>query len=157
MKEIGSGDNSFRSILSDWQDLQSEIINIIVSACKYKISDFKKDVEKFLRDGILESEAVELRALESKIRAINFDYSEGKLSPANGKKLNKIERLRLIDERDNKISSLIVDSSAGTLYRVINLSSEYISPIKKKKISLWVQKEVDALLSTEQYKDFRNY
>lgn len=28
MKEIGLGSNSFRSILSSWQDLQSEVINI---------------------------------------------------------------------------------------------------------------------------------
>lgn len=155
MKEIGSSGNSFRSILSSWQDLQSEVINILVSACKYKISDFKKDVEKFLRDGISESEAAELRDLESRIRAINFDYSEGSLSPTNVKKLNKIQRLQLIDERDTKISNLIVESSAGTLYRIMNLSSEYISPLKKKKISLWVQREVDLLLSTEPYKDMQ--
>lgn len=151
LKEITSDGLSFRKLLTEWLDLQSEIINIIVSACKYKISNFKKVTEKFLKDGISESEATELRDLEAKIRAINFDYSEGVLSPQNIKKLDKIERLKNINERDLKISKLIMRSQAGTLFRIINLSTEYISPIKKKRIALWVQKEVDELLEKDQY------
>jgi hypothetical protein len=33
------------------------------------------------------------------------------------------------------------------------LSSEYISPIKKKKIQLWTQKAVDELLQDDIFKD----
>jgi hypothetical protein len=36
--------------------MQSLIINILVSACKYRIADYKKDVEKYLRDGISKME-----------------------------------------------------------------------------------------------------
>lgn len=146
---------NFRNLLKDWQSFQSVIINIIVSAAKFKISFTKKDTEKFLKDGIEDSMAAELRDLETKIRAINFEYSQGALSPPEVKKLSKIKRLELIDERDVSISKLITDSPVGDLYKALNLSSEYISPIKKKKISSWVQREVDSLISTEEFSSLR--
>lgn len=115
------------------------ILNIIVSASKFRISNEKKGTEKYLKDGIQELEVAELRDLESKIRMINFRYSEYDLSPIEVKKLTKID-----DKRDDEISLLINNSNVGNLYKALNLSSEYISPIKKKKISLWVQTEVSS-------------
>lgn len=75
MKPIDDGRILFRDLLISWQDLQSVIINILISACKFRISDVKKDIEKFLRDGITDLEAAELREMDSKIRAINFSFS----------------------------------------------------------------------------------
>lgn len=143
MKNRSDGNKNFRDLLSEWQDLQSVIINILISACKFKIRDVKKDTEKFLRDGISNMEASELRDVESKIRCVNFKYSEGDLSPDKIKNLTKIEKLTKINERDAEISELIEKSKCGVLYKLLNLSSEYISPIKKKKIFLWVRQEVD--------------
>jgi hypothetical protein len=37
--------------------MQSLIINILVSACKYRTADYKKDAEKYLRDGISKIES----------------------------------------------------------------------------------------------------
>jgi hypothetical protein len=145
--------NTFRTLLESWQSYQSVIINVLVSASKFKISSSKKDAEKFLKDGIGTSKEAELRDLESKIRAINFKYSQGELSPEKVKKLSKIKRLETINERDNVLTSLIVNSPVGDLYRALNLSSEYISPIKKKKIQLWIQKSVDELLQDDNFKD----
>lgn len=142
---------TFRNLLTEWQGLQSVIINIIISAAKFKISDTKKDTEKFLRDGISESEAAGLRDLEAKVRSVNFQYSEGELSPLEVKKLSKVERLLLINKRDDEISRLITDSHEGILYKLMNLSTEYISPVKKKKVNLWVQKEVDSFLSDPKF------
>jgi hypothetical protein len=143
--------HSFRSLLNSWLDLQSVIINVITSACRYKLSEQKKDTEKFLRDGLSSLEVEELRDLESKIRAINFRYSDGSLSPANIKLLNKIERLKIIDERDSEIIENIKNSKVGMLYRLLNLSTEYISPVSKKRISNYVQIEVDKLLTSDKY------
>lgn len=151
MKSRRPDDYGFRDLLKDWQSFQSVIINIIVSAAKFKISTEKKDTEKFLKDGIQESEAAELRNLEAKIRSINFEFSQGILSPESVKNLTKIERLEEIDKRDDEISREILLSPVGNLYRAMNLSSEYISPVKKKKISLWVQKEVDELLAQKEF------
>lgn len=151
MKNNLEKSTTFRELLNDWQSLQSVTLNVIVSAAKFKISDNKKDSEKFLKDGIPETAAGELRDLESRIRGINFKYSEGALSPKEVKKLTKIERLQKINERDDEISNEIVKTSIGRLYKAINLSSEYISPIKKKKINLWVQREVDDLISKPEF------
>lgn len=54
---------NFVNLLIDWQDLQSVIINVIVSASKYSISDMKKDSEQFLRAGLLQEEKDALRDL----------------------------------------------------------------------------------------------
>lgn len=151
MKGGVNGELTFRELLKDWQSLQSVIINIIVSAAKFKISSEKKDTEKFLKDGIQESAAAELRDLETKIRSVNFSFSQGILSPDSVKNLTKIERLQEIDKRDDEIASLITKSSVGNLFRALKLSSEYISPVKKKRISLWVQAEVDKLLSDKSF------
>jgi hypothetical protein len=151
MKSRIDGGTGFRELLKEWQTYQSVIINIIVSAAKFKISSEKKDTEKFLKDGIQESEVAELRNLEAKIRNINYKYSQGILSPDKVKNLTKIERLQEIDKRDDEISKSIINSPVGNLFRSLNLSSEYISPNKKKKISLWVQVEVDKLLSEKEF------
>lgn len=144
---------SFRELIVSWQDIQSVIINIIISACKFNISNQKKDIEKFLRDGILDSEVVELRDVESKIKSINYSFSEGDLSPKIIKSLTKIQKLKLIDDRDSRISEVIKKSPCGVLYRLLNLSSEYISPVKKKKISIWIRHEVDSEINSSNNKE----
>lgn len=146
MKPIDDKSNNFKELLNEWQSLQSVTVNVLISAAKYRISDVKKDIEKFLRDGISDIQAAELRELERIINSINDEYSKGVLSPDSVKLLTKSERLQQIDKRDNEISAAKKKSKAGILYELLKLSSEYISPVKKKKISLWVRFEVDKLL-----------
>jgi hypothetical protein len=142
---------SWRELLNEWQNLQSIVINIIISAAKYKISEEKKSSEKYLRESLLDSDLAELRELESNVRQVNFSYSQGVLSATNVKTLSKISRLKAIDERDEKISELIKKSPAGNLYRATTLTTEYINPVEKKKILLIVNKEIDELLSEEKF------
>jgi hypothetical protein len=129
-----TGGNTFSDLLNDWLNLQSVIINIIVSAAKYSISSQKKDSESFLLDGLSIEEVAGLRDLGLSIKAINFEYSTGALSPDKVKLLTKIDRLRIISERDFKIDSLIIKSKFGTLFKLTKLSSEYVSPIIKKRV-----------------------
>ena len=49
------GAKNFKGLLTEWQDLQSTLISVCVSAGKFKISSVKKDTEKFLHDGIPEN------------------------------------------------------------------------------------------------------
>lgn len=51
---------------------------------------------------------MEFQRWKAQTRAVNFDYSEEVLSPAEIKKLSKINRLRTINGCDDKISSLII-------------------------------------------------
>jgi hypothetical protein len=141
-----TGEN-FRSLLVSLQDLQSFQINSIISACKYKIFDQKKDTRTYLIDGIPQEMDAELQELERSVKAIHYEYSNGPLSPISVKKLTKIERLEKIDERDCKINKMISNSKAGTIYRLTKLSSEYISPMKKRSIQKMVKKEVDNLIA----------
>lgn len=149
MGDVTKG-KSFNLLLVEWLDLQSVIISIIVSACKYAISSQKKDSEQFLRNGLEKAELDALRDLALKIKSVNFNWSTGKLSPDNVKNLTKIEILQYIDERNKIINDLLNESKYGELYRTVNLSTEYINPIIKKKISNWVCEEVDKLYTQDQ-------
>lgn len=134
---------NFRSLINSWQSLQSTIINIIISACKYKISYKKKNVEKFLRDGLPEAEVAELRDIEKRIRNVNSLYSKNVSDFQNFSQITKIKKLELIDERDRAISKIIKNSKCGDLYRLLHLSTEYISPVKKLTLQNWVRVTVD--------------
>lgn len=125
---------NFKDLLGSWLDLQSYLINISVSAAKYRISDLKKDTEKFLRDGIPQEEVLELRELATSIKNINRLYSTGVLSPDKIINLNKIEILKFLDKKNREIESLVNNSSVSILYKLENLSTEYINPITKKKL-----------------------
>lgn len=151
MRSLTDDGYGFRDLLKEWQSFQSVIINVIVSSAKFKISAEKKDTEKFLKDGIQESEVAELRNLETQIRNINYSFSQGVLSPDNVKTLTRIERLQEIDKRDDAITTAIIGSPVGDLYKALNLSSEYISPVKKKQISLFAQVAVDKLLNEKEF------
>lgn len=146
--KIMSGDNTFAELLSSWQDLQSTTINVIVSAAKYSITNQKKDSESFLIDGITREEEAGLRDLALNIKQINFSYSTGVLAPERIKHLNKIERLQLIDERNVQIDNLIIKSKYSTLYKITKLSSEYVSPIMKKKIAKVCSEQIEQKYSS---------
>lgn len=124
---------TFVNLLNEWKNENSIIINIIISACKYRISSFKKDMESFLKDGLTDSEVAGLRELDVAVKRINQRFSQGKLSQREIQKLNKIERLELIHEKDVEISFKISNSPYGTLFRIMNLSTEYISAGKRKR------------------------
>lgn len=143
MKSYNSDGKNFEDLLNEWLDLQSFQINVIVSASKYKIAARKKDTAKFLRDGIPEDLAIELRSLDIKVSNINREYSTGPLSPINVKNLTKVKILTLIDEREEKINKELNSSRANILYRLLNLSTEYVSPVIKRKLSKLAITEVE--------------
>jgi hypothetical protein len=125
---------NFKSLLNSWLDLQSVLINITVSAAKYRISDLKKDTEMFLRDGIPQEEVLELRELATSIKNLNRIYSTDVLSPDKVTKLSKIEILKHLEDKSRKINQLINESKVSILYKLEHLSTEYINPITKKKL-----------------------
>jgi hypothetical protein len=144
-----TGSKDFKSLLNDWQNLESLIINVISSAAKIKMTDQKKDSEAFLRSGLLEEEIAQLRDLELSVRAINYLYSIGSLGPENVKLLTKLERLEIIAARDEKVNELIRENHYSNLFKLTNLSSEYISPIKKKKIEQLCYKELKKVYESD--------
>lgn len=136
---------TFSVLLESWQNYQSTIINVCVSAAKYKISDLKKDSEKFLKDSIPEDQCAELRNLSDLVKSINRQYSTGVLSPENVKQLKKKEVLEQIDLRSAAINDAVDRSSVGTLYKITGLSTEYLDPLIKKKIDTLAEIKVNEL------------
>lgn len=59
---------NFCSTLTSWQDLQSILINVSVSAVNYKIADLKKNSEQFLKDTMSDETSQELRDLRGYIK-----------------------------------------------------------------------------------------
>jgi hypothetical protein len=144
---IGLGkETSFKKLLEKWQSYQSFIIKVAISAAKYKLSDEKKDVSRFLQDGLMEEEVQGLQDLETKISRINGEYSgkDGPLSAINVKDLKKVKILQLLEERKIKIDTTINASKFGTLFKILSLSSEYVSPLRKRFINKQVALEVDS-------------
>ena len=80
--------------------------------------------------------------LDTPIKGIYAKYStgEGKLSPKNVRGLKKVEILSLLDEQKKEIDDVLKNNDFSTLYKIVNLSSEYLSPLKKKEISYAVEK-----------------
>lgn len=153
-----NGFMSFTQLLEVYQGLQSIAINICIAASKYKIADIKKDSEKYLKEDIPEERIAGLRELDTSISSINRRYSLGPLSPDNVKGLKKIEILNILEEKNREISFLLNgghDSSnvlqpphkSATLWKILSLSSEYVSPIIKRRLNLLAEKEVSKLFA----------
>lgn len=143
------GFSSFRDLLNTWQELQSILINVSVSAANYKIADLKKDSERFLKDSMSEETSLELRNLTDAIKAVNRRYSQGELSPINVQNLKKIEILSLIANRDDEVETLITNSNVELEYRITKLNSQYLSPLVKRKIQNLARKTVSDLYTSQ--------
>lgn len=145
----GETSMSFQDLLSEWQSLQSTTINIAVSAAKFKITDLKKDSERFLKSSIPEEQQVELRDLSNSISSINREYSLGVLSPTNVKKLTKVEILQHLEKRNYQVRELKNKSPVGVLYNLMSLSSEYLDPVVKRKIVVLAELKINELYDND--------
>lgn len=145
MVPSGDNTNTFSNLLESFLDLQSYSVNVIVSAAKYKISERKKDTARFLKDGIPEDLEIGLRSLDISISDINREYSNGKLSPVNVKNLTKVQILSLLEEKNRKIELLIKESDVEVLYRLLNLSTEYVDPVTKRNLNRLAIEEVERI------------
>lgn len=140
---------NFRTLLEEWQSINSFAINVIISAARMKISTKKQDTEKFLRDGLSEGELTGLKDLEANIKMITEKYSgfNGPLRQENIKRLKKKEILSILDDQYGEISKILESSNYGTLYKIMKLSTEYISPTVKKEMEYKVKEKVDSYFS----------
>lgn len=150
------GFSSFTQLLAVYQDLQSTAINICISASKYNISNIKKDSEKFLKESIPENRISGLKELDLSIAQINRKYSLGRLSPENVRYLTKLEVLSELDKRNREIEIKLVGGidlkgnkiephKESTLWRILNISTEYIPPMVKRRLAILAETEVEKL------------
>lgn len=70
-----SGYKTFRMTLNGWMsEFPSNNMKILISACRFRISERKKNSDSFLKDGLQDRTIVGLRNLEQAIKVINFRY-----------------------------------------------------------------------------------
>jgi hypothetical protein len=71
----------------------------------------------------------ELRKLDMLVSGINRKYSNGILSPESVKKLTKLQILSHLQDKQIEIN----ESKVEMLFDILNISTEYVSPIDKKR------------------------
>jgi hypothetical protein len=136
----------FKRLLIAWQAFQSFKINACILVYKYKLTHFKKDVEKYLLDDLTTMKVNGLSNLTLNINKLLYDKllyeynGYGDLNPGRIKNLIKIEKPILINEQYLKVNKLINDSKAATIYQIKRFSSKYISFNKKREVARIVDK-----------------
>jgi uncharacterized protein YnzC (UPF0291/DUF896 family) len=147
---------SYKELLKSWTDLQSHTISCAISAGKGKISELKKDADRFLNDCIEDHMSIALKTLEYEVASINAQYANGPLARDKVQKMKRIELLRLISEKDDEILSAVNSSDVSGLWQAKNLSTEFINPLVKKRIQKLAEDKVDEFLKSDSYSDVKN-
>jgi hypothetical protein len=135
MKGEGTGEN-FTELLGHWQSLQSLTIRVITTAANYKITGEKKGELGFAHSSLTRDETIGVLELRREVKSVIRGYMEGGLSPDNVKKLEKIDRLKLIQQKDNEVRSVIEgDDKYSGLYKICAMTTDYLGPTVKLKLS----------------------
>lgn len=133
MRASDTGSLNFQELLDGWQKLQNMTIRIIVSGAHFRISDEKKSEVGFTIGSLNREETIGVVSLRKRVKDISRAYMEGPLSKSEVSKLNKIERLTIIQEKDDKILSEINKSSDySQLYKICCMNSDYL--LAKEKL-----------------------
>jgi hypothetical protein len=131
----GSGFKNMKMLLEQFQSLNSIRINSIISAAAIKISEYKEKSDSFYVTLLSRDQILGLSSLARDEKTIinKFEREKG-LNPIDMKGMSKIQKLSLIDERNNAIERLISKSDVKTLYRISKLTTERIPPVIKSNI-----------------------
>ena len=135
---------SFASLVTEWSKENSVIINIIISACKFKIVKHKKDEQFFIPTMLPKREEIGLSDLIAEIKGVTYSYTnhDGALSNTKVKEYSKIKLLQTISEYEGENNNIIENSRFATLYHITRLNSSYLSISLKKKLRLSAQKSI---------------
>lgn len=133
MKEDGI---NFSKLLTRWQDLQNLTVRIIVSGANLKISSEKNLEVGFLIGSLNKEETTGVTSIRDRVKSIIREYMLGPLSPSNVMLLTKIDRLSIIQEKDNKVLAEINSSTKfSELYKICALNADYLDPQTKNILS----------------------
>jgi len=133
---------SFTSLVTEWSKENSVIINIILSACKFKIVEHKKDEQSFIPTMLPKREEIGLSDLIAELKGVTYSYTnhDGPLSNAKVKEYSKIKLLQTISEYEAEKNNIIENSRFATLYQITRLNASYFNISLKKKLRLSAQK-----------------
>lgn len=152
---------TFSELLAKWQELQSITIRVIVSGANYKISSEKNLEVGFLIGSLNREETLGVVSIRDSVKTVIRNYMSGDLSQEKVNKLTKIERLKIIQKKDDEVLSTINSNKKySELYKICTMSSDYLSPFVKKNLieaaSKFARKELGDVFKDDEksYKKF---
>lgn len=159
---IGKPQLTFLDLLRKIQDLQSVYINAVLSACQIKISNLKKRLENFFVDMLTQEEITKLGEIDLKRKEVNVRMEKLGKGTKDLHNKSKIQILEIINEREDSYNKIFQEYPYySKLWKIRNLSSEYIPTITKAKIRRVCEKELNAAMNANvisreewQYKDY---
>ena len=101
---------NFVDLLEKMQSLQSLTINSIVSACQIRIAKNKKLLENYLVGLLTQEEITELDQIDTLRKALLQKFQETGSGVKVIEKLEKVDRLKVINERNITLRQIISDS-----------------------------------------------
>lgn len=132
-----NGFTSAADYLKSFTDLNSLQINCVVSAASINLTQAQEKKDALWRSNLTREETLELSKITRDVKSIILKFEkEEKLNPNDVGDLTKLQKLTAIQKRDIEIEKIINSSKFSTLYRIIKLNSERLSPISKRKILL---------------------
>jgi hypothetical protein len=132
---VGEEDQSAVSYLKTFTDLNSIVINCVVSAASIKLTQIQEKKSAFWRSNLTRVETLGLSKISRDIKSVILRFEKDhSLNPVDVKNLSKIEKLTTIEKRDLEIEKIINESQYSTLYRITKFNSERLSPVSKRRI-----------------------
>lgn len=120
----------FSSILEKLSSDNTLVVKSLISACNYKISDYKKKLSPSFISELSSREIIELSGLKLERANIFIEYQ-------TKERETKItwEKAKIRSERDNAIEELIRKyKHVGQIFKALKLNSECLSQMDKDKI-----------------------
>lgn len=152
---------NFSELLSKWQELQNFTIRVIVSGANYKISSEKNLEVGFLIGSLSKEETLGVISIRDRVKSIIRNYMLGELSPNNISNLSKIERLSLIQKKDDEVLRVINSSdNFSELYKICSMNSDYLSASIKNTLSNCASdfsRKESSLIYSEDEKGFKKF
>jgi hypothetical protein len=152
---------NFSELLSKWQELQNFTIRVIVSGANYKISSEKNLEVGFLIGSLSKEETLGVISIRDRVKSVIRSYMLGSLSPNNISTLSKIERLSIIQKKDDEVLKIINSSEKfSELYKICSMNSDFLSAGIKNTLSNsasdFARKEASTIYSDDE-KGFKKF
>lgn len=134
--EVGEKAKNFRDALKEIQKIDTLLVKSIISACSYKLNDFKEKKDSSFTSLLSEEESSKLTML-TKIYCSKILQSDKILYNLKKDKKPKLAIVKEIDRRDNEIRDILESrdySDIVTIFKISKLSSSNLGTIKLRKL-----------------------
>lgn len=132
----GTKSNNFRDALKEIQRFDTLMVRSLISACSYKLNDFKEKKDSSFTSMLTEGVASKLESLNRLYCSTIFE-SDKILANLKATKAKKIKIVKEIDNRDLLLKHLLENpdfSYVVTIFKISKLTSANLGTIKLRRI-----------------------